>query len=188
MSKPVVVIDPGHGGKDPGAVAGGIKEKDVNIYIASVMKGMFHLVSTGVDVLLTRQNDEYVTLVNRVGQAKSSSALLFISVHCNAGGGTGFETYTGEAKSVMSSTIQSEVHRRISDVLRKYGIRDRGMKKGDFYVINRFVPSILIEFGFLDNYKDMMYLANACAIAEMCQAIAMACIDTLFGYKRNDNR
>lgn len=91
---PVIVIDPGHGGKDAGAVANGYKEKDINLAVAlelaNILKGY------GYKVILTREGDEYVPLSKRARIANRSGADLFVSIHCNASidnGADGLETY-----------------------------------------------------------------------------------------------
>ncbi|MEO0093411.1 MAG: N-acetylmuramoyl-L-alanine amidase [candidate division WOR-3 bacterium] len=78
-----IVLDPGHGGKDPGAIGrGGLKEKTVNLGIALRLKNK--LEALGLKVLLTRTDDCYVSLADRVRFARHSKADLFISIHCNA--------------------------------------------------------------------------------------------------------
>ncbi len=91
---PVVVIDPGHGGRDAGAVANGYKEKDINLAVtlelAKILKGY------GYKVILTREGDEYVPLSKRARIANRSGADMFVSIHCNASmdkGADGLETY-----------------------------------------------------------------------------------------------
>ncbi len=104
-----IVIDPGHGGKDPGAV--GYKknfEKDVVLSIAKILKPKLEK-ELGVEVLLTRSKDEFMSLQNRTKFANSENADLFISIHCNAGKSRkskGIEVYylstakTNEARAV----------------------------------------------------------------------------------------
>ncbi len=81
--KKVIVIDPGHGGKDPGAIANGLKEKNVALKLAKLLKG--YLESDGrFKVYLTRSRDRYISLYNRTVFALKKKADLFISIHCNA--------------------------------------------------------------------------------------------------------
>ena len=91
----VVVIDPGHGGKDPGAVANGIREKDINIRVAK--KLMEILRGQGVKTFLTRYDDRYLKLSERTQIAISQNASVFVSLHCNAlpagRKASGFEIY-----------------------------------------------------------------------------------------------
>ncbi len=90
-----VVLDPGHGGNDSGAVGPtGVKEKDVTLAIAK--KTQVELAKDGLEVTLTRDDDRYVTLEERTARANQSSADLFVSVHCNAAENRarhGVETY-----------------------------------------------------------------------------------------------
>ena len=79
----VVVIDPGHGGKDPGAIANGLKEKNVNLKIAKKLKKMLES-SRLYKVYLTRYSDRYVDLYTRTVYAVKKKADIFISIHCNA--------------------------------------------------------------------------------------------------------
>ncbi|MBU1869131.1 MAG: N-acetylmuramoyl-L-alanine amidase [Candidatus Omnitrophica bacterium] len=89
------VIDPGHGGHDPGAIGRtGLKEKEVNLDIAKRLANLLR--SAGVEVLMTRTSDRFIPLPDRIGMANSANADLFISVHANANPSRklcGFEVY-----------------------------------------------------------------------------------------------
>jgi N-acetylmuramoyl-L-alanine amidase len=94
----VIVIDPGHGGRDPGAVGpSGTQEKHVNLAIAKKVRAL--LVSAGWTVYLTREDDTFVPLVERTAFANAKRADVFLSIHCNAAvkarsGEKGFEAYS----------------------------------------------------------------------------------------------
>lgn len=77
-----VMIDPGHGGKDPGAIANGVREKDINLRMAKILGRM--LQDQGFDVLYTRTSDVFISLEERTARANAKDADLFVSVHCNA--------------------------------------------------------------------------------------------------------
>lgn len=79
---PLVVVDPGHGGKDPGAVANGLREKDLNLQIAKRLRK--HLQAKGCKVRLTREDDRYLKLSQRTALANQWGADIFVSVHINA--------------------------------------------------------------------------------------------------------
>ncbi len=81
--KKVIVIDPGHGGKDPGAIANGLKEKNVNLKIAKKLKEILEK-DPRFKVYLTRNSDRFVSLYNRTVFAVKKNADLFISIHCNS--------------------------------------------------------------------------------------------------------
>lgn len=90
-----IMIDPGHGGRDPGAVGvGGVKEKDINLRFAKILGGI--LKQEGFNVLYTREKDTFIALEDRTAKANVEKADLFVSVHCNAihlKNFSGMETY-----------------------------------------------------------------------------------------------
>ena len=92
-----VVIDPGHGGRDPGAVgANGSRESDRNLEMALLVRDLLRVRDPGLEVLMTRESDEYVSLGSRTRLANSAMADLFVSIHCNAAtnrSARGIETY-----------------------------------------------------------------------------------------------
>ena len=88
---PVVVLDPGHGGEQPGAVAHGIQEKEVNLQLA--LKVAPSLKEAGMKVILTREEDVEVSLARRVEITREARADLVLSLHANAGGGEGPPQY-----------------------------------------------------------------------------------------------
>ncbi len=90
-----IMIDPGHGGKDPGAVANGLREKDINLRFAKLLGGK--LKSKGFNVIYTRTTDVFIPLDKRTSMANAKKADLFLSVHCNANRSRsvhGLETYS----------------------------------------------------------------------------------------------
>ncbi len=93
----IIVVDPGHGGKDPGAVGQhNIREKDIALRISLKLKRELEKQIPGVKVILTRSRDEYLTLVERTAKANAADADLFLSIHCNASPNRkayGIETY-----------------------------------------------------------------------------------------------
>lgn len=151
--KPIVVLDPGHGGRDPGAVANGLREKDLNLMLAHKVAGRLE----GVKVLLTRESDIYVSLKDRVTLSNRAEADLFVSLHANAGGGHGFESfiYQGLGNGDPAVRFQDIIHRSVIRILSRWEIRDRGMKDAAFYVLryNR-VPAVLLESLFIDNKRE----------------------------------
>src|SRR5690606_40220211 len=125
-------VDPGHGGRDPGAVGNGLQEKNVTLAIAKKIKSIAEREYEGVQVRLSRYADETVSLKERTDQANSWGADLFTSVHINAGGGTGFESfiyngnYSGKAQA---DRVRSFVH---DEIVKQTGFRDRGKKQANF--------------------------------------------------------
>lgn len=153
MSKPVVVIDPGHGGFDPGAVANGLKEKDLNLLLA--LKIAEHL--DGIKMLLTRERDIYVSLADRVALSSRVEPALFLSLHANAGGGRGFESfiYSGLGKNDPAMLMQNILHENTISSIQRWNITDRGPKKAAFYVLRQNPgPAVLLESLFIDNERE----------------------------------
>ncbi len=107
-----IVLDPGHGGRDPGAVgAGGSAEKDRNLEIALLVRDLLSVSMPSVRVVMTREDDRYVSLGERTRLANREKADLFVSIHCNASTrreAGGFETFflslarTDEARAVAA--------------------------------------------------------------------------------------
>ena len=135
MSKPVVVLDPGHGGYDPGAVACGLKEKDLNLVLALKVAGKLG----GMKVLLTRERDTYVSLADRVALSRRAEPDLFLSLHANAGGGRGFESfiYSGLGIKDPAVAMQKALHGEVMGALNRWEITDRGLKRAAFYVLRQ---------------------------------------------------
>lgn len=179
LKRPIVVIDPGHGGTDPGAVGFGMKEKELNLeaallihrYLVENFEGTF---------LLTRATDETMNLQTRTNLANSVKADFFFSVHHNASGvgGTGFESFTMEKASDTTKAMQKAIHTATMTSLVGHGFRNRGMKEARFYVLRMTtMPAVLVENLFIDHVRDAeflkdralretMYLANAVGIAK----------------------
>jgi N-acetylmuramoyl-L-alanine amidase len=153
MQKPVVVLDPGHGGYDPGATYNGLKEKDLNLALAIKVASRLD----GVKTLLTRERDIYVSLADRVALSRRAEANLFISLHANAGGGKGFESfiYRGLGAKDPAVLMQQLLHRAVMKAIDRWEITDRGLKRASFYVLRSNPrPAILIESLFLDNLRE----------------------------------
>jgi len=153
MDKPVVVLDPGHGGYDSGAAYNGLLEKDLNLALALKIATKL----SGVKTLLTRERDTYVSLADRVALSKRAEADLFLSLHANAGGGKGFESfvYSGLGAKDPAIAMQKAIHQAAVAALERWEIVDRGLKKAGFYVLKSNPrPAILIESLFLDNLKE----------------------------------
>ena len=197
-----VIVDAGHGGKDPGAVGvGGIREKDVTMDVARVLSDKLRR-RLNADVILTRSGDKYVSLAARKDQANRAEADLFVSIHANASDNrhaSGVETYylnntddratrrlallengvdelvgsrdvsvdadlplilsdmvqgSKEQDSILlADHIQSQVVRSVGT--RYKAVRDLGVKKGPFYVLDgTYMPSVLVEAGFLTNREE----------------------------------
>ena len=155
-----VVIDPGHGGIDSGAVGNGIVEKDLNLKISKYIYD--RLKSLGVDVKITRDTDETLTPEERVKRVLNafgnSSDVIVLSNHINAGGGDGAEViYALRSKDTLPNLILSELSNVGQNIRKSYQRRLPSDPLKDYYFMQRNTgntESITIEYGFLDSKGD----------------------------------
>lgn len=148
-----VVLDPGHGGKDPGAISVTRKyEKDLNLTIGLMVAELLKN-DPNLQVVMTRDTDEYISLDDRVAMANKIEADLFVSIHANALPSKpeikGMETYYARSESLEFTKL---LHRNL---VGSTGFTDRGVKYSDFRVIKyTTMPAALIELGYLTNASD----------------------------------
>ena len=155
-----VVIDPGHGGEDPGASANGIVEKDYTLLISQYMAD--RLTELGIDNALTRDNDVTLDSTTRPKTAQSlfgtGNDVIVVSNHINAGGGDGAEIiYALRNGDKLSSKIASEFIKSGQNVRKYYQRRLPSNSSKDYYYMLRETPnneSIIVEYGFLDSTGD----------------------------------
>lgn len=155
-----IVIDPGHGGTDPGAVSNGLKEKDFTLRISKYMYD--RLKELGVPVRLTRDSDITLTPKERVDKVQSffgdSKDVVVISNHLNAGGGDGAEViYALRNNSTLSKKILNELEKEGQNVRKYYQQRLPSNPIKDYYFMQRNTPNnetITVEYGFIDSPKD----------------------------------
>ncbi|BFH63889.1 N-acetylmuramoyl-L-alanine amidase [Paenibacillus azoreducens] len=152
-----VWIDAGHGGKDSGAVGNGVKEKDIVLTVSLAIKRKLESDYEGVQVLLTRSTDVFLELKDRTNKANAAGADLLVSIHCNAGGGSGgFESYTYNGTNNAATTaLQNELHTEIMSRLKQYRVIDRGQKKKNLHMCRESrMPAVLTENLFVDVAAD----------------------------------
>ncbi len=156
-----IVVDPGHGGTDPGASGNGLVEKELALDISKRLQTK--LLSAGSEVLMTRTTNKYYpTLSERVKLANDSQADAFISIHMNAytPSAEGTETYWNSSySSAESEALASSIQK---EMLQELGTRDRGVKQANFQVIKYTkIPSVLVEVAFVTNSGDAELLADS---------------------------
>jgi N-acetylmuramoyl-L-alanine amidase len=166
----VVVVDPGHGGRDPGAIGiGGIHEADIVLPLGVQVAAL--LQEQGVTAVLTRSDDREVDLEPRVQIAERADADLFVSIHANAislsrPDVNGIETYYYSDAGLRFGQV---IH---SSMLQVPGVQDRGMRRARFYVIrNTSMPAVLLEVGFVTGAQDARLLADPEFRSQMAAAI-----------------
>ena len=170
---PRVYIDPGHGGSDPGAVGYGLEEKALTLAISLAMRD--HLAANWtVDTRMSRTTDLSRSLDQRTDDANAWGADLFISIHINAGGGTGFESYRYTNASARSIELQNAMHPVVLAGMRSVGsVTDRGKKAANFHVLREStMPAILTENLFIDTAADAALLADPAFLTATGQAHA----------------
>ena len=174
-----IMIDPGHGGSDPGAKGPVLSEKQINLLIAMKLKTA--LEKLGFRVIMTRTGDTFPTLSDRTALARKYKPDLFLSIHCNSAKNqsvSGIETFlltpagaastadkTPQQKSFEANSFDQNNYRLAYEVhkslLRFTGSNDRGVRHARFYVLrNSCCPSILIECGFLSHPEEGAALAK----------------------------
>ena len=155
-----ILIDPGHGGSDPGAVAFGTNESDINLAFGLELRDCLEKLEK-VEVHMTRSTDAHMSLEARVHESVKWQPDLFISIHTNAGKGTGMESYVRLKPIDEEVAIQQALHSQVMKYNKTQGVVDRGMKKEDFYVLKvNPRPSIMFELLFIDTKKDFDLLMN----------------------------
>ncbi|TFJ48384.1 hypothetical protein CKN80_00185 [Carnobacterium divergens] len=183
-----VFVDPGHGGTDPGAVSGGVQEKDLNLSVSLKLQAL--LESKGAEVIMSRTGDQFIPLSTISSKANASNADIFVSVHTNSAvaSATGIETYSysGASRSFGMFSLDLDKQNeslsegdfstfgidrltqsvKLSEFVQKSmvnstGAVDRGAKKQDFHVIRETnMPAILTEIGFVTNPSERAKLVT----------------------------
>ncbi len=154
-----IFIDPGHGGKDPGAVAAsGLQEAGVNLSV-SLMLGQI-LQDQGIDVIYSRTTNVFVSLSDRAKMANDWGANYFVSVHCNsseitsAGGSETLFYKPGGRAEALAGDIQVAL-------VKANGLQNRGIKAQNVAVLRLTkMPACLVELGFLSNPEEAALLAK----------------------------
>jgi len=152
----IIVIDPGHGGNDNGAVANGVREANVNLAVG--LKIRDKLLATGATVILTRSRDVSLELKARVDLAKATDADIFVSIHANS--------FPNQETSGVISFYQSgrpnNLAASIQEALvKESGAIDKGVRTENFYVMRENdITAALIEIGFLTNAPEALRLTN----------------------------
>lgn len=173
----VVVVDPGHGGPDPGAVGiGGLQEKeivlDIGIKVANLLQ------QQGVQAVLTRQDDRDLDLEPRVQMAEQVNATAFVSIHANSislsrPDISGLETYYYQSGAELAQAIHQ-------NVLAATGVPDRRVRTARFYVLRRTsMPSVLVEVGFVTGRDDALRLSDPAYRSQMAEAIVRGILQYL---------
>lgn len=175
-----IVLDPGHGGNDRGTEEGRAVEKEINLAIALKVKE--RLEEEKIRVILTRDQDIYVDLDERVQKANNENADLFVSLHCNYydkdSSIRGFECYYDRD----SERGKYYGERLIREIEERKKITSRNAKPENYHVLrNAQVPAVLVEMGFLSNYAERTDLMDAGYQDELAAEVADGIVKGLEG-------
>jgi len=190
----VIVIDPGHGGRDPGAQFGGLQEKNLNLDIALRLEKT--LAGKGCKVILTRDTDrdfyapgfvqgrmaKRAELNQRIRLAQANNADLFISLHANSfpqRSSYGMETYY-HLKSAPGKALAERIQKRLLTIQQD---NKRNAKAGDYYLINQTkIPAVIVEVGFISNPRERAMLSKDAYKDSIAAAIADGIEDYFAAY------
>lgn len=181
-SRLTVVLDPGHGGRDPGAVGiNGLQEADVVLDITEKVADI--LEDQGVNVVMTRVDDREIDLAPRVSTAERANATAFVSIHANALSLSrpevnGVETYYSSSSSLGRQLAQSIQENLVDET----DMGDRGTKTARFYVLTQTsMPAALVEVGFVTGEEDAPLLASSAFRSRIADGIGRGILDYLQG-------
>ena len=181
LSGKIIVVDSGHGGKDPGTSYGDILEKDINLKIALFLEK--ELTKRGASVILTREGDYDLSNANAVWRKKSdfdnrikvineSKANLYLSIHLN---------YLNQAEYSGAQVFYNKENKELSLLVQEYLNKDlkgnRKIKKipSNTYMYSKLnIPGVLIECGFLSNYNERNLLITSKYQEKIASVIAEA--------------
>ena len=192
-SKPLIVIDPGHGGPDPGAIGlSGTREKNLTLAAALDLRSV--LQATGrYRIALTRTGDQSVSLAGRLAFAHSHDADLLIAIHADASRdrrarGASVYVRSGDAAAPLTASagLQDSMIDQLSDDVHMAGAPAR---TAHLYVLaSRTIPSVLVEMGFLSNRQDEALLRQAAHRRVVVQAIKDAVDDYFAALRKGASR
>ena len=171
-----ICIDPGHGGKDPGACAGDVREKDIALYTAFKIGTLL----ADYELIYTRFTDVYVSLSKRARIANAAEADLFVSIHCNSApnsSANGMEVYVHTSRGADSTRAAHAIYDRL---LPASGLKGRGVKANNYAVLRETsMPAVLVELGFISSPGDRAKLTNFAWQDDAAKAIADGIVEAI---------
>jgi N-acetylmuramoyl-L-alanine amidase len=171
--KITVVVDAGHGGKDPGNNAQGINESDVNLQIALALKNVKK--KKGIEIIYTRKDDSFLELHDRTNIAQDKKADLLISVHCDNYSDeelNGFQIFYPNTGNyiVESKNFAADLEKELVNL--NTPIPHKSTKSGSHFVTNKAkCPAVIVELGFMSNPTDLQVLTSEDYQKQFAEAI-----------------
>lgn len=175
----LIVIDAGHGGKDPGAVGSKVYEKDITLKSAKMLES--ELLKQGFKVYMTRTTDEYVGLYERAAMANELDATLFVSIHANAftnSTANGVEVLYGNDSLSSDRGLAQKIQKQLVSAL---GATDRGVASRPRLVVVKEtkMTSVLVELGFVTNPAEQEKLMSDAYLLKAAKAMANGVVEFL---------
>lgn len=134
---------------------------------------------------MSRNNDSTVSLPARVKTANNWNADFYLSIHVNAGGGNGFESYIYPGVGAPTTTYQNDIHKVVID---ETGFNDRGKKKANFHVLRETImPALLTENGFIDTVADANQLKDSNFITKIARGHVQG-LETAFSLQKKKSQ
>jgi len=178
----IVVIDPGHGGSNPGAVYGNVNEKDLNLKVSRILKDK--LTASGVTVYMTRTDDRDVGLYTRAETANKLNADLFISIHHNASPNTSAQGvmtlyYPAANDSVFNGKKFAQIIQK--NLVNALNTRDWGIiPRPELVVIRQTrMPAVIAELGYMTNKSELERIQTGDFQEKAAQALHSAIMEAL---------
>lgn len=186
LSDLVVIIDPGHGGSDPGAGGNGLLEKTVVLNVGKKMAKYYD--RTPIQTKLTRSGDTYPTLDQRAAYAQKVNGDIFVSIHTNAfnGSANGQETYYSKTAAVNPNANESRALAIYTQyrMQEAWNLSNRGVKEAPFLVLRKnTIPAVLAEIGFIDSAKDSKLMKSEAELEKMARGLFLATLDYYYYYE-----
>ncbi len=165
----IIIIDPGHGGNDTGALRNNIQEKDLTLAIAQKVRK--ELQKRGYsNVIMTRSSDSTLALADRVRIANDYHADIFVSIHINSSVKNEIHGIETHYYSESGYNVAKIMHKKL---MSRVDANDRGLFKSKFYVINHTeAPAVLLELGFISNASERSLLNSEKRQSDSAKAIA----------------
>jgi N-acetylmuramoyl-L-alanine amidase len=173
-----IVLDPGHGGREPGAPGALVPEKAVNL--AVVLKLKQELEKRGFTVLTTRDTDRTVSLKDRVDFADAAGPALFVSIHHDSArnrAARGYSVYAGRDNSPFPGASFALALAIQSRIVKLPEVVDRGVRFANFRVLSAGMPAVLVELGFISNADEEKLMNDPARQAAEAAAIADGIVD-----------
>jgi len=176
----IIVLDPGHGGRDPGAVVGDILEKDVNLEIVKKVRGLIEA-QPRLKPVLTRATDVTIDKLDRTQLADDIGAVLYLSIHVNAFDDpevNGAETWVDDTRPPGDESWK--LANFVQDALVvATGARDRGIRSQELYLQHTTLPAVSVEVGFLTCPEERAKLLDSTYQDRIAQGILKGILDYL---------